>query len=688
MKPDDLKKRIIILCAFVGLLVILTAVQLLRVQIVDGDDYQQQAERKTTSSVKIEAARGEILDRYGRPIVKNRVCFNIVFDRIFMERGKENDTIFRLIEFMDSIGQEWVDELPITKTAPYEFLADKEKEVERLKKDLGLQPYATAQNCIDGLVELYDVQGYDETTARNIMSVRYNMTKSGFSNSERYTFARDVSTEGVIKIKELSFKFPGIDVVEDTVREYTSPTSLAHVVGYTGAIFAEEYAELKEKGYALNDVVGREGIEKVMESSLRGTDGIRQVEQNSLGEIISSKITSPTTPGNSVVLSIDMYMQTQLEKAVESHMNWLRRGGNPKVNPADLKGASLVVLDARNGEVLAMVNYPSYDITTKSENYQTLVEDPLNPLFNRASMGLYRPGSTYKTAVALAGLAEGLITPTTTINCNRVYTYYGEKDAPTCLGNHGDINVEEALKVSCNIFFYDLGRRLGIDTINKYASALGLGQKTGIELSEATGVLANPENRQNQGGEWYKGDVLQAAIGQSDNMVTPLQMAVEAMSLANKGEKYQPRLVKSVVDYTGEATIERMPPIKTGELSLPDSAYNTVKEGMVKAASRVAGAYALTNYDFRVAIKTGTPQISRTKFNSAAIGFAPADNPEIAFAIMIEGGENANYLVKPIIDAYYAGIGNKDVVIEDFDTIGQNLAENQEETGESLENQQ
>ncbi len=683
MKTDDLKKRIIFLCGFVGLLVILTAVSLLRVQIVDGDDYYTQAERKTTSSVKIEAARGEILDRYGRPIVKNRVCFNIVFDRIFMERGKENDTIFRLIEFMDSIGQQWVDELPITKTAPYQFLADKEREVERLKKDLGLQTYATAQNCIDGLIELYDVQGYDEQTARNIMSVRYNMTKSGFSNSERYTFARDVSTQGIIKIKELSFKFPGIDVVEDTVREYTSPSTLAHVVGNTGAIYAEEYAELKEKGYALNDIVGKEGIEKVMESSLRGTDGIRQVEQNSLGEIISSKITSPTTPGNSVVLSIDMYMQTQLEKAVEDHMAWLRRGGNAKVNPADLKGASLVVLDARNGEILSIVNYPSFDITTKSQNYQSLIESPFNPLFNRATMGLYRPGSTYKTAVALAGLAEGLITPTTTIRCNKTYTYYGEKDAPSCLGNHGDINVEEALKVSCNVFFYDLGRRLGIDTINKYASALGLGQKTGIELSEATGVLANPENRQNQGGQWYKGDVLQAAIGQSDNMVTPLQMAVEAMCLANKGERYQPRLVKSIVDYSGQTTIDRTSPVKTGELKLSDSAYNTVKEGMVKAASRVVAPYALTNYDFRVAIKTGTPQISRTKFNSAAIGYAPADNPEIAFAIMIEGGENANFLVKPIIDAYFEGIASKDVAFEDFGTIGQNLVENQEQESQT-----
>lgn len=639
-KEKTNKARIYFLVGLVVAAFALNCLRLMQFQVVQGAEFKELAEKNSTSKVTVSAARGEIVDRYGRPLAVNKVGFNIVFDRAFMEEGTENEVISRLIELLQKSKTEWIDTLPITKKEPYDFKANSsDSDIGSVKQTIGLNTYATAQNCIDELIEKYEITGYDQKMTRLIAGVRYEMLRSGFSLNTQYTFAEDVSSELVSKIKEQSHKYVGVDIVEEAIRSYVSKDIAPHIIGTIGPVYAEEYKELKKKGYKLNDVVGKSGIESAFESYLRGTDGTRRIVQNSQNEVTEVYDDIEAIPGNTIMLTIDKVFQKKVQDILEAQV---RSDGN--------NSGALVVLDVKTGDVLACATYPTYDINEYTKKYTKLAKDSKKPLLNRALFGEYRPGSTYKTSVATAGLSEGIIGRYSTVYCGHTYTYYSPSFNPKCLGYHGGISVVEALKVSCNIFFYDVGRRLGIDKMNEYSKKLGLGVDTGLEIACSTGALASPERSKQFGTEWYVGNVVQAAIGQSDNAVTPLQMASQAMTIANKGTRYETHIIKSIKSYNYETTVKETTPVVADELENTNGAFDIVTDGMEAVSSRYPD---LTKYSFNVAMKTGSPQVTVSRFNSAAIAFAPSEDADIAISCLIEDGETARLVVSKVIDAYY-----------------------------------
>ena len=636
--------RLIILAVIVSVALVLSSFRLMQYQIVGGAEYREQANTKTISTVRVKAARGEILDRYGRPLAINKVGFNIVFDRAFMPKDEqqENTIIVKLMQMLEKSGEDWLDDMPITDTKPYQFEEGRDDDVKQLKSKLRLNTYATAQNCIDQLVEEYKIEGYDDKLTRKIAGVRYEMLRTEFSLFNRYTFAEDVSTSTVARVKEMNYDLPGVDIVEEAIRDYVSGTTAPHIIGSIGPIYAETYEKYKKLGYPMNATVGISGIESAMESYLRGTDGIRQVEQNAKGDVINVVDKQSTVPGNNVMLTIDKVFQDKVQKILADSVK----------GQSNAKGGAISVLDVKTGEVLAIATYPSYNINDLKKNAAKLNTDKTRPLYNRALQATYRPGSTFKTAVATGALAEGVINSGSTVYCGQKYHYYTGY-TPGCTGFHRNIAVSNALTVSCNIFFYDVGRRLGISKIGEYAHKLGLATETGLELPNAVGTISSPEVSEKNGRRWEAADVVQASIGQLDNYVTPLQMSIQAATIANKGVRYESHIVKSIQSYNFDKLIKETTPVVASKIDVNPSMFDPVREGMEGAARRVTGVNRLTNLSFKVAIKTGTPQTATKRYNSTVIGFAPSEEPEIAIAGIIEDGERASNLVRQIINAYY-----------------------------------
>lgn len=650
-------RRVFMLGVLLVILVGVIAVRLFQFQIVEGAQSLEAATRSTSSTVKVKAARGEIVDRYGRVLATNEVVYNLVLDYNFMKSSNLNDTINKLLIILQNEKVEWNDLLPITDSAPYAFEEDREKDVENLKSTLRLNVYATAQNCIDAAIEAYDLADYPEDLQRKMIGIRYTMQYQGFSRYARYTFAEEIPVNTVALIEELSRELPGVFIVEQYSRKYLSGNVASAILGSIGPIYAEEYAELKEKGYALDSIVGKSGVEKAFESYLHGTDGKETIIQSEDGSVLEVNTIEEAQAGNTVMLTIDSVLQEKVQNLLADFIESYNATG-PE---SRCTGGSVVVLDASNNDVLTAATYPNYDINEYRSNYSELAKDEDNPLLNRPFMGLYRPGSTFKPIVAAAALTEGIIGPSSEINCTRKYTYY-QSYQPGCLqhGHSGYINVTSALKWSCNIFFYDCGRQLGIDRINQYANYFGLGVDTGLEIAHATGNLSGPDYSAKFGSIWYdEGNTLQAAIGQMDTNVTVLQMATEASTIANRGTRYETHIIRKIVSYDYSETIKETENVTASSFDLSNASYQAIVSGMIGAGETISGAYNVTDLGYQVAVKTGTPQTSNSKTNSAVIAFAPVDNPEICIAVMLESGENARYLVRQVLEAYYEGDNNQ-----------------------------
>ncbi len=646
MEKSKERIRLIILCLLVVAIFMTGSVRLMQFQVVNGATFREEANKLTVSQTVIKAARGEIVDRYGRPLVTNKVGFNVVFDRAFLPKGEENQIISELLDLMEKSGVEWIDELSITKTAPYAFIEGMDTETKRLKsKILRLNTYATAQNCMDELINKYEITGFDAEKTRQIAGVRYQMALSDFSVYNRYTFAEDIPVSLVATIKELSDRFPGVDISEETMRNYVSGDIAPHIIGTIGPIYAEQYQELKEQGYKMNDIVGKSGVEKAFESILRGTDGIREISQNAKGTVIEDNIAKEPVPGNTVMLTIDKYFQKEVQDILEDHIKNVEVPSKDEDQRAF--AGSVVVLDVKTGEVLACATYPSYDINDYRTKYNELVSDTKGlPLMNRPLTGGYRPGSTFKTVVAAGALLEGKISSSSRENCAKVWDKYPFK----CLGYHGNINVITALERSCNVFFYETGLKLGIDKINEYAHAFGLGVDTGLEIYAEDGAISNEARKKLFTSEkWAFGDVAQTAIGQLDTVVTPLQMAAQAMTLANAGTRYETHIIKSVQSYNFDQTISETKPVVAAQIQDKNNAFETVEDGMFAASKRISQNQKLP---YTIAVKTGTPQVNTKITNSAIIGYGPVDTPEIAVAIMIEEGNASKAMIHRIFQAY------------------------------------
>ncbi len=685
MSLEIRKRRTVAGTVVIGVAFLLLVVSLFKTQLIDGDEYKAAAKSLAISTSTVKGTRGEILDTNGKPLVTNRQGNSIVFKYSqFPEAEKQderNKLIFSLIQFFENKGVEWEDNLPL-KYHGKKLIVDEEKQAQfkymvsesMLEMEKGEK--STADECLDALIERYNLSSYKRSDARKIASVCFGMKYIGFSEINNYTFAQDVSSGVVSAIKEMHEHYPGVDVETVSYREYSDKDSFSHILGVVGSISAEEYDKekalleknltdetltatditiLKNNAYSLNDSYGKSGIEAAMESYLRGRNGIKTTTMESDGTTSESYINKPQQ-GATVVTTINADLQKVAAKSLERMLK-----DNKNLSYFSNAGA-VVVLDCNSGAILASVSLPGYDITRYFEDYSELSEDDGSPLWNRSFQSAYAPGSTMKPAIALAGLEEGAINAGSGKYCGRVYEV--KDQVFKCLGGHGTITVTTALEKSCNIFFYRLGEDMGIDKMNKYTNLLGLGQKTGVELPEAEGMMASIANKEAMGRSWNIGDTVQSAIGQSDNQFTPLQLANYAATHGNGGTRYKPYIIKSVLSADMSEVIYETEPQVLNTLNANQKNLDIVKQGMRQVVLNSACQTYFKNCVVDAAGKTGTSQLKRATISGSVrdcnngffISFAPYKNPQIAVAVVAENaksGAKASAVAADIYNYYF-----------------------------------
>ncbi len=657
--------KIIIIYIFTAVLAFLIFIRLIDLQLVNGQEYAEKSESRLVRSMTISAPRGEILDRHGRPLVANRMGFSIQFQKTSATDEQLNSTILSLIKLMDAYEQTYIDTLPLNGDGTAFELPELEgeelqKKIDSLCQKEKVKPY-TAEAFFAKLCEKYKIsEDYTTAEKRRIAGVRYEMTERIFSVNNPYTFASGVDTAVVMIIKERSMDFDGVNIITNPVREYVSDGLAAHILGRVGIIYREEYEELKDQNYGINDIIGKDGMEKYLEPYIRGKDGRSSVEQTFRGKTASITSEVPPVAGNNALLTIDLDVQRAAEQGLAKVIADLR-SGTTSGNKAAV--GSCVAMDVNSGEILAIASYPTFNPATFEEDYNALYADPLTPMFNRAITGAYEPGSTFKMLTAIAALEEGVITPTEIIADKGVYEYYGQRF--NCLiytdtgKNHGPVNVSDAIRDSCNYFFYEAGRRLGVDKMVEYGRKIGLGEYTGIEIGgETKGTLANPEYKEKVfDQQWFPGDTLQMAIGQSFNLFSPLQLASYTSTLANGGTRYKAHLLKNVRDrQSGDVTASGEPEV-LGKIDMKESTKNAISLGMRKVCQEGGTAsFVFENYPIEVCAKTGSAEVSTGAANGIFVAFAPYNNPQIAVAVVVENAGSGNSIApvaRDVFDAYF-----------------------------------
>lgn len=616
-------------------------------QVVTANEYASQNANLKAVTATVKATRGVIVDRCGRTIAVNREGYDVVFNNAYLKKSNFNDYILKLILLFNMYGETWNDILPITQEEPYEF-TDDTVSVDALKSRLGLNSYATSENCIKEMVSRYSAESVPAKYQRAVIGVRYSMEKSDFSVANPYTFASDISTDLMMDIAESYPDMYGVEINISTYREYTDPTLAPNIVGTVGKIYAEQWDELKEKGYSYNDIVGKDGVEAAFEEYLRGVDGKVTYYFDTNGNVVYTETVREPKQGDTIFLSIDSKLQKVTQNALTKNIKKLNSSGG------NITGGAVVITKVRTGEVLASANYPSYSLDDYYNNFSSLSTAEGNPLFDRAFKGLYPPGSAFKPLVAAAGLQEGIIDRNFTIFCSQKYTYY-EDYQPSCMHYHKYVNVISALSQSCNYFFFDTGRRLGITKLNNYSRNFGLGVKTGVETSEYAGILAGPDYTRSIGQNWYDGMTLSAAIGQSFNLFTPLQLSVFTGTVANGGTRYRATLLNSIRDASTNEYLYNITPETVCDTGVSESVISIVKEGMHSVTQEGTARAYFADYPVSVGGKTGTAQTSGLD-NSVLIIFAPYDNPEIAISIVIEHGERSvstGPIAQDILNEYF-----------------------------------
>ena len=668
-------RRMRVLVAAACILMLLYGLRLIFLQLVNGEDFKSQATNTTDYKFTVTAARGDIVDSRGERIATSVTGYNVVLNKLLMGDEDLDGMLQKIVELLRANGESWNDTLLISQpdaAGNYTFTAEEgstrdQKALAAMKDNLGLQQYATANDVMEKLVEDYDLASYPLSWQRTLGGIHYEMQLQAFSNVNNFIMAENVSEATVATIKEHSLSLPGVEIVETSTRSYEQSTVLPHVLGRVGKITAEKWKvtdengqttyPLREKGYNMNDIIGISGLESAYEEELRGKDGVETITRNSDGVIVDTALTTVPEPGHTVQLTIDSRFQKAVDKALAENIDMINR----VYNTGSMKAAAgaAVVLDVKDGSVLAASNYPSFDQNLYATQYSEYSADESLPLFNRALQGLYTPGSTFKPAVAVAALDSGLINQYSTVFCNGVYTFY-KGYSPRCTrhGHSGNIDVVTAIKWSCNVFFYDVGRRTTSDVYDAYAYKMGLGTRTGVEVNEATGRLTT-KNDSN-----YTASLdIQAAIGQGNTVVTPVQLATYAGTLANRGVRYRTHFVKAILDTnTGKVLQETQPEVMDVIEDRGDT-FDLVRQGMIGVSETMSG---LKNYPVTIACKTGTPQRSETYYvgstrkhytNTMMVAYGPAEDAEIALGIVIEyggGGARAGNLVADIFDAYYA----------------------------------
>ena len=678
MNQDERKavvNRMRLLIAVAAVLISLYVLRLIFLQLVNGDSFKARATNTTDYNFTVTAARGDIVDSEGKRIAASTTSYNVVLSKLLMGDEDLDGMLQRIVELLQASGESWNDSLLIGEpdaAGHYEFTAaadstGDQKALANMKEGLGLQQYATADDVMEKLVEDYKLEGWSLHWQRVLAGIHYEMQQQAFSNVNNFVMAENVSDVTVATIKEHSLSLPGVEIVETSTRSYEQGTTLPHVLGRVGKITAEKWKitdengqttyPLRDKGYNMNDVIGISGLESAYEDELRGKDGVETITRNSDGVIVSTALTTVPEPGHTVQLTVNSEFQKAVDQALAQNIDMISRAYG--TDGARANAGAVVVLDIKDGSVLASSNYPSFDQNLYATQYSAYSADEGMPLFNRALQGLYTPGSTYKPSVAIAALDSGVINRNSTVYCNGVYNYFQDYH-PKCTrhGHSGNIDVITAIKWSCNIFFYDVGRRVTSDVYDAYAYKLGLGQRTGVEVSEALGRLTTKHDSN------YTASLeVQAAIGQGNTVVTPVQLATYAATIANRGTRYRTHFVKAILDTNTGAVLSTTQPEVMDVIEDRGDTFDLVQQGMIGVAQTIP---ALASYPYTIACKTGSPQRSESYYagstrkhytNATMIAYGPVEDPQIAIGIVVEyggAGARTGQLVADIFNAYFA----------------------------------
>lgn len=654
--------RYIFLIIFIILILSFYIFRLVDWQIINGQKYLEMANRSNIFITKTDALRGEILDINGVAFSENATGYNIVFDRFALDEDKENDIIISLLKILKEKNTPWVDKLPIivAKDGSYQFMEDKEKEITTLKgrNGLNLNSYASANDCMSKLCREYNCENYEKNLRRDIASVKYGMLSSGYYKAinTSYVFAEDISQELVSIVCERYQDTAGVRIALSSKRKISNADVAPHIVGVTGRITEEQYEALKEKGYTIEDTVGKSGIELAMEEYLRGESGEKKIELSRDGSVKDVLQSKNANPGKTIFLTLDSRIQNVANKSLEKYVNAARSGAR------DCKSGAAVLLDVRDFSVIAAATYPTYDLDrylNDKEYNNSITKDSSVPLFNRALIGSFPPGSTFKPLVAIGAFEEKVSKPTDRITCTGRYFYPGSDFSNKCLGHHGAADFKYALTKSCNVYFSELGRRLGINSMNLYCKKFGLGVKTGLEIPETAGVIAGPEHSRSLGMVWSDKVTIKAAIGQSDHLFSPVQLATFAATIANDGNRYRTHLISKITDYNRQNIIKENSKdnpeiIERSGVSL--ETFAAVKEAMRQVVTS-GTATVFSDYGVHVAAKTGTAQNSGSD-HTLFICFAPYENPQVALAVVIAHGAKgfaSKGVARDILDAYFYG---------------------------------
>ena len=670
--------RFNILTTIVYIVGIILLIQLFNLQIIHGAEYRAESNTRLTRETVVRAARGSIKDRTGIDLVNTGTRYSVEIYNTKVDEEGLNNSIKKLIEILESNKDEIIDNFPI-KVEPFAFTMESEEEQKSWKINNELDQNYTAEQCFNALKEKYKITETDVNMARKIMTVRYEINRNGYSNTRSVIIARDITDTSAVQLREQNSKLAGMNVITEPTVNYTSENLASHVLGYVGPIDADEY-ETRKDNYRQDDIIGKDGIQYVLEEYLKGTDGIKQVDMTVDGAITSEYISEEAVAGSDVILTIDANLQKVAEDALEQNIKDIADGKFGAKH--DATAGAVVVMNVNTGEVLALASYPDYNPGKYSEEYTA--NDETGKYVNRAISSSYPPGSTFKMAVATAALDTGTITPNTKINDTGVYPYSYH---PVCWyyssyhRGHGYLNVTQALKYSCNYFFYEMGYRLGIDKIAEYAKKYGLGKRTGIELTgEGRGIVASTEYAESINYTLYLADTLSAAIGQSFNEFTPIQMARYISMIANGGKNVDVSIINSIIKADGSEVskeeIENFVNQKLNtkneneeDLSISEESLEAIRKGMKGVTSESGGTASgyFRDLDMVIAGKTGSAQTgTKDLVHAWFAGFAPYENPEIAVVVVIEGGSSGGYTsqtAKAIIEEYF-GI-NSETVTED-----------------------
>lgn len=680
-------ERFILLAIAFLLVFVVIVVQLINLQIIHGKENDESSQRRLLGEREIIASRGIIADTNGIPIATNRVGYTVQIARTNLKDPQVDEMILKLINIIEGNGDSFQSGLRKYLTFnPIAFgsnISKSEKALEKWKGEMvnkkdDIELLKTPEDVFKYFREKkFNIdEKYTDEEAYKIMCIRYDMLIHGYTAVNPLCIAKDLDIRTVAQIEERRHEFPGVLIDMEPERKYVDASNIAHVLGYIGLMNEEEYQANKDNGYKMNDKIGKSGIEKAAENYLRGINGKKRVEVDTSGRLTAELSSEPAIPGNDVYLTIDTRLQKVAMESLQRNIEKIKSQADYKKNFGDAFAGAVVAMDVTNGEVLAMASYPTYDPSVflagpedkeAEEKKKEYREDAKNlPMFNRAISGVYTPGSVYKPITAIAALEEGIIRPQDKLYDRGYMTIGGMKfyclEYRNKTGPHYDIDLREALATSCNIYFHDIGYRTTIDKIDKWAKYFGLGELTGIEIGgEAKGMRANKETKkQHRNDDWRPADTAQSAIGQFDNIFTPLQIANYVSTLANGGKRFKPHLIKYVKKYDGSIVMETKPEYEI--VPVKKETIEAINEGMKEVSNAVEGtAYStFKDFPFKVASKTGTPETGNESKGSSSnglfIAYAPADNPKIAVAVVVEHAVWGSYtapIARDVLKEYF-----------------------------------